>query len=253
MSEHILTEQVGGVLRIQINRPAKRNALTAEMYTAMADALELGDDDAGVRAILITGTADTFTGGNDLTDFLQSPPSGPDSPVLRFLHAVSHAPKPVVAAVSGAAIGIGTTMLLHCDLVYADETARFQLPFVDLGLCPEAASSYLLPALAGHQRAAELLLLGEPFGAARAHELGLVTRVVEAWELVAVSQAAAERLVAKPAEALRLTKALMKRGTAAAVDDAMAEEGRHFLERLGSPEAKAAFTAFLEKRPPSKE
>lgn len=250
MTDTILTERAGGVLRLQINRPEKRNALTAEMYSGLARGLAEAEAEADVRVILLAGTADTFTAGNDLKDFLENPPSGPESPVLGFLHAIAHASKPIVAAVSGPAVGVGTTMLLHCDLVYADETAKFQLPFVDLGLTPEAASSYLLPAIAGYHRAAELLLLGEPFGAEKAREIGLVTDVVEAWELTNVAQGAAEKLAVKPAEAVRLTKQLMKRATASAVDEAMAEEGRHFLERLRSPEAKAAFTAFLEKRPP---
>jgi enoyl-CoA hydratase/carnithine racemase len=249
MSE-IVVEKSDRVLRIRLNRPEKKNALTTGMYRAFADALRSADSDADVRAILVHGTPDTFTAGNDLQDFLANPPQGPESPVLAFLDAVTHVAKPLVAAVNGVAVGIGTTMLLHCDLVYAGQDAKFALPFVNLGLCPEAASSYLLPALAGHQRAAELLLLGEPFDAVKAHAIGLVTEVVPSDLALEAADQAARKLAAKPPASVRLTKRLLKAQTRAMMEAALAEEIRLFRERLVSAEAKEAFSAFLEKRKP---
>jgi enoyl-CoA hydratase/carnithine racemase len=246
----VLTARDGAVQRIQINRPEKKNALTAEMYAAIAAALKAADADAGVRAVLIHGAGDAFTAGNDLQDFLANAPRTPDAPVFGFLEAVSHAEKPLVAAVSGVAVGVGTTMLLHCDLVYAADGTKFALPFVNLGLCPEAASSFLLPAIVGYQRAAELLLLGEPFDAAKAYALGIVTEVVPAEILMMRAGDAARKLAEKPAASVRLSKRLMKRAWMPAIEAALAEEIRHFGERLGSPEAKEAFSAFLEKRKP---
>lgn len=249
MSE-ILVEKSERVLRIQLNRPAKKNALTTGMYQAFAEALRSANADADVRAILVHGTSDAFTAGNDLHDFLANPPQGPESPVLVFLDAVTHVDKPLVAAVNGVAVGIGTTMLLHCDLVYAGQDAKFALPFVNLGLCPEAASSFLLPALAGYQRAAELLLLGEPFDAVKAHAIGLVTEVVPSDLTFEAAEQAARKLAAKPPASVRLTKRLLKAQTKAMLEAALAEEIRHFRERLVSAEAKEAFGAFLEKRKP---
>jgi enoyl-CoA hydratase/carnithine racemase len=246
----VLTAREGAVQRIQINRPEKKNALTTGMYAAIADAIKAADADAGVRVVLIHGAGEAFTAGNDLQDFLANPPRTPDAPVVRFLDAVSHAEKPLVAAVSGVAVGVGTTMLLHCDLVYAAAGTKFALPFVNLGLCPEAASSFLLPAIVGYQRAAELLLLGEPFDAAKAHQLGIVTEVVPAEILMMRAGDAAKKLAEKPAASVRITKRLMKRAWMPAIDAALAEELRNFGERLGSPEAKEAFGAFLEKRKP---
>lgn len=246
----VLTARDGAVQRIQINRPEKKNALTADMYAAIAAALRAADADPGVRVVLIHGAGDAFTAGNDLQDFLANAPRTPEAPVFGFLHAVSHAEKPLVAAVSGVAVGVGTTMLLHCDLVYAADGTKFALPFVNLGLCPEAASSFLLPSIAGYQRAAELLLLGEPFDAAQAHALGIVTEVVPAEILMMRAGEAATKLAEKPAASVRLTKRLMKRAWMPAIETALAEEIRHFGERLGSPEAKEAFSAFLEKRKP---
>jgi enoyl-CoA hydratase/carnithine racemase len=246
----VLIERDGAVLRIGLNRPEKKNAITVAMYRALGDALEAASADAGVRAVLICGKPEVFSSGNDVADFLADPPRGEDFAPFRFLRVLGHFDKPLVAAVSGAAIGIGTTLLLHCDLVYAAAGTRFQLPFASLGLVPEAASSLLLPRLAGWHRAAELLMLGEPFGAETARELGLVNRVVPAGELGETATAAAHALAAKPPAALRATKALMKQALAAQVDDAMAREIREFTERLRSPEAKEAFTAFLEKRKP---
>jgi enoyl-CoA hydratase/carnithine racemase len=246
----VLTARDGAVQRIQINRPEKKNALTAEMYAAIAAALKAADADAGVRAVLIHGAGDAFTAGNDLQDFLANAPRTPDAPVFGFLEAVSHAAKPLVAAVNGVAVGVGTTMLLHCDLVYAADGTKFALPFVNLGLCPEAASSFLLPAIVGYQRAAELLLLGEPFDAAKAYALGIVTEVVPAEILMMRAGDAARKLAEKPAASVRLSKRLMKRAWMPAIEAALVEEIRHFGERLGSPEAKEAFSAFLEKRQP---
>jgi enoyl-CoA hydratase/carnithine racemase len=246
----VLATRAGALQRIQLNRPDKKNALTAAMYGAIADALRAAHADPAVRVVLIHGAGGAFTAGNDLQDFLANPPRTPDAPVARFLHAVSHAEKPLVAAVDGVAVGVGTTMLLHCDLVYAAAGTRFSLPFVNLGLCPEAASSFLLPAIAGYQRAAELLLLGEPFDATHAHALGIVTEVVPAETLLVRAEEAAQKLAAKPAASVRLTKRLMKRAWMPAVEAALAEEMREFGARLGSPEAKEAFSAFLEKRKP---
>ena len=248
--EHIITESRDGVLRIEIDRPDKKNALTAAMYQAMADAIKAAEADHKVRVLLIHGKVDLFTAGNDLQDFLDNPPRDDNRPVFQFLYGISQAQKPIVAAVAGPAVGIGTTMLLHCDLVYAAPNARLQLPFVNLGLVPEAASSLLLPALIGYQRAAELLLLGESFTAQTAKEIGLVTEVVPEEQLFDTAMAQAKKLARKPAASLRLTKRLMKQGQMAAVEQRIKLEASHFGERLDSPEAKEAFTAFLEKRKP---
>ena len=248
--KHILSETRDGIARIEINRPDKKNALTAAMYQAMADAINAAEADAKVRVTLIHGKADLFTAGNDLQDFLDNPPRDDDRPVFQFLYGISRAQKPIVAAVAGAAVGIGTTMLLHCDLVYAAPNSRLQLPFVNLGLVPEAASSLLLPALVGYQRAAELLLLGEPFSAQKAQEIGLVTEVVPEDRLFDTALAQARKLAAKPAASLRLTKQLMKQGQLDAVAQRIKLESDHFGKRLASPEAKEAFSAFLEKRKP---
>jgi len=233
---------------IELARVDKRNALTAAMYAAMTDALAAAESDPGVRAILIHGTSDCFTAGNDLKDFLEGPAGA--SQALRFITALSKVAKPVVAGVGGPAIGIGTTMLLHCDLVYAAPSARFQLPFAQLGLVPEGASSLLLPMTAGYQRAAELLLLGQPFTAEKALDAGIVTEIVPEEVLLERARTAAAALAALPPESVRLTKQLMKRPIAAAVAAQMAEEARLFAERLQSAEAKEAMSAFLEKRKP---
>jgi enoyl-CoA hydratase/carnithine racemase len=247
---HIVTETKDGIARIEIDRPEKKNALTAAMYQAMADAIKAAEADSKVRVVLIHGKSDLFTAGNDLQDFLDNPPRDDNRSVFQFLYRVSQAQKPIVAAVAGAAVGIGTTMLLHCDLVYAAPNSRLQLPFVNLGLVPEAASSLLLPALIGYQRAAELLLLGEPFTAQKAKEIGLVTEVVPEDQLFDTAMAQAKKLASKPAASLRLTKRLMKQGQMAAVEQQIKLEASHFGERLDSPEAKEAFSAFLEKRKP---
>lgn len=250
MTDQIVTTLDSGILTVEMRRPDKKNALTAAMYGAMADAIHGANMNAGVRVLLICGQPDCFTAGNDLKDFLANPPSGDDSPVFRFLRAIAAAEKPMVGAVAGVAVGIGTTMLLHCDLVVAGESARFQLPFVNLGLCPEAASSLLLPMVAGYQRAAELLLLGEIVGASEARDMGFVNRVVPDSEVLEQGLTLARRLAALPAASLRITKALMKRSLASSIREAMTAEGAEFRQRLDSPEAKEAFTAFLEKRRP---
>lgn len=249
MSSHILTAVEDRIARVEIARPDKKNALTAEMYAALARALAAADADPSVRAVLVHGAPGCFSAGNDLKDFLARP-AGSESPAFEFLRRISTLAKPIVAAVAGPAVGIGTTMLLHCDLVFAAPSARFQLPFVSLGLVPEAASSLLLPLTAGYQRAAELLLLGEAFGVEKAAAAGIVNEVVPEEALTARARAAALALAALPPESVRLTKQLLKRPHAAAVAAQMAEEIRLFAERLESPEAKEAFTAFLEKRKP---
>ena len=252
MSEQIGTELDGSILRVEIRRPEKKNALTGPMYEALANALEAAERNPDVRVILIHGQPGAFTAGNDLSDFLANPPVSeePLPPVFRFLNTFSTLTKPFMAAVSGVAVGVGTTMLLHCDLVYAGESARFQLPFVNLGLCPEAGSSLLLPALGGHQRAAEMLLLCEPFNAEKARELGLVNAVLPDADVLDHALAQARKLAAQPAAAVRMTKQLMKRTQAALLQQTMQEEARQFRTLLVPPEAKEAFSAFFEKRKP---
>ena len=245
----ILSEKRDGVLRIGFNRPEKKNAITGDMYRTLAGALQSASSDPSVRVVLFHGRPDAFTAGNDLGDFLKFP-MDEGSPVLAFLHALVDFDKPMVAAVAGLAVGIGTTVLLHCDLVYLAPNARLSLPFINLGLTPEAASSYLLPRLAGYQRAAELLLLGEPFGAEQAREIGLANAIVEPDRLLDAALAAATKLAQKPTAALRLSRALLKQGTKAAVEQALSAEMRIFSERLRSPEAKEAMSAFFEKRKP---
>lgn len=240
----------GAVLAIGFNRPQKKNALTAAMYSAMAEALALAASDEGVRVVLFHGSAEAFTAGNDLEDFMQRPPTGEDAPVFRFLIAVAGATKPMVAAVNGPAVGLGTTLLLHCDLVYAGDNARFAMPFTQLGLVPEFGSSYLLPLIAGYQRAAELLLLGEPFGAQQAFEAGFVTRVVPAAETLDAAWAAAEKLARLPAKSIQLTRSLLKAAHREAIERQLRTEGAHFRTMLGEPAAREALAAFLEKRKP---
>jgi len=250
VSQHILVETKDRVTRIELNRPEKKNALTLEMYAAMAKALAEADADARVRAVLIHGQPACFCSGNDVKDFLELERAPGASPASGFLRAISTARKPLVAAVGGPAVGVGTTMLLHCDLVYAATNARLQLPFVPLGLLPEAASSLLLPAMAGYRRAAEMLLLGAPFGAEKALAAGIVTEIVPEAELLERARQAALALAALPPESVRMTKELMKRGLAREVQERMTEELQLFGERLRSPEAKEALRAFLEKRKP---
>ena len=249
MAEHIVVSVQDRILTLRLDRPEKKNALTQGMYLGMIDALKQADADPDVRLVLITGTQDCFTAGNDLADFANAKP-GETSPAILYLQMLAAAQKPVVAAVGGVAVGIGTTMLLHCDLVYAASDARFQLPFVNLGLCPEAASSVLLPGLMGHRRAAELLFFGEPFTAAIAHDLGIVNAVVSGDELLATATAKARQLAEKPPAALRTTKALLKRGTTGAIADGMARETEQFAALLQGPEAREAMMAFMQRRKP---
>ena len=250
MSELIETGVRNGVLTLRFNRPQKKNAITRPMYTALADAMAAGEATDDVGAHLFLGAPGTFTAGNDLADFLarDGHPS-PDAPVQAFLETVVGARKPLIAAVDGLAIGIGTTLLLHCDLVYASPAAKLSTPFIDLGLVPEAASSLLLPERCGHAVAFELLCLGATFGAERALRAGLVNEIVPADLLEAHATEAAERLARKPRRALMLSRGLL-RGDGKRVRTRMREEFAHFSERLQSAEAREAFAAFLEKRPP---
>ncbi len=242
----ILIADHGAVRALTFDRPEKLNAFTADMYSALTAALHDANHDDGVRVIVLQGAGGAFTAGNDLRDFLDAPPSGEHSPAVRFLYGLVACDKPLVAAVEGPAVGIGCTMLLHCDLVYASEDARFQLPFVNLGLSPEAASSYLLPRVAGLQRASELLLLGEPFSAHRAREAGIVNEVLphEAVRDRALERAAA--LAARPAAAVAATRELLRASLRETLEDVLGTEIEVFAGRLASPEAKEAFRLFIE-------
>ena len=246
----VIVETKDRIARIEIARLDKKNALTAAMYNAMADAMAAAEADPQVRVIIVHGARDCFTAGNDLKDFLDRSASGGPSSAFRFISALPTLKKPLVAAVGGSAVGIGTTMLLHCDFVYAAPNAKFHMPFVALGLVPEAASSLLLPMIAGYQRAAELLMLARPFDAAKAQAAGFVTEIVPEVELFERARETALALAALPAASVRLTKQLMKHQLSEAIAAQMKEEGRIFAERLGSPEAKEAMTAFFEKRKP---
>jgi len=251
MSEHVLVERDGDCLSITLNRPERRNAITVAMYAALADAVESAAEDSSLRLITLQGRGEDFTAGNDLNDFLQAMPrEGEDIPVWRLLRALAGNRVPIVAAVQGNAVGIGTTMLFHCDLVLAEESARFSMPFVDLGLVPEAASSLLLPRLAGRRRAARYLLLGEPFGADDALSFGLVSHMVPTGGLDAALARVVNALKAKPREALRLTQALLRRADDGEVLDRMALENGHFSERLSSQEVRDAITAFFARKMP---
>ncbi|OOG44708.1 enoyl-CoA hydratase [Polaromonas sp. A23] len=246
----ILPHTEAGVMTITLNRVDKKNSLTAAMYAAMADALEAAQADAAVRVVVIQGHETIFSAGNDIGDFLNKPPAGMDSPVFRFLRGIATFPKPLLASVCGPAVGVGTTMLFHCDLVYAGDNAAFSMPFVNLGLCPEAASSLLVPQMLGYHRAAEALLLGEPFMAEAALEVGLVNRVVPPMEANGVAQSVARKLAAKPISSLVETKRLMKKGQQQMVLQQMDEEGASFGRMLGEPAAREAFGAFMQKRRP---
>jgi enoyl-CoA hydratase/carnithine racemase len=245
----VIIEKAGAVVELVLDRPKKKNALTHAMYSSLADALDAAALDDGVRAVLVGATGETFCAGNDVHDFMAGFSGDGPPPVLRFIQTLVRFPKPIVAAVHGAAVGIGATMLLHCDLVYASETARLQLPFVTMGLVPEAGSSLLLPLRVGRAVASEMALLGAPVDARRARELGLVNDVVAAAELRLRARARAEDLARLPPRALRAARDLM-RGDPAALGARIAEESARFFECLGSPEAREAFTAFLERRPP---
>ncbi|SDP11363.1 enoyl-CoA hydratase-related protein [Pseudomonas jinjuensis] len=251
MSEHILVEREQGLLTLRLNRLDKKNALTAAMYAALADALEAAEQDAGVRVVMIAGSADCFTAGNDIVDFLERPPTGPESPVFRFMRALLEFSKPVVAAVAGPAVGIGTTLLLHCDLVYVSRDARLKMPFVNLALCPEFGSSFLLPRLLGHAHAARLLLQGEGFDGEQAAAWGI------AGEALADGEATLERaretalgLLELAQSSLVDSKRLMKSGYIEKLRRVVREEGDLFVQRLPLPEAVEALSAFTQRRKP---
>lgn len=249
MSESVLSQAAAdGVVQITMNRPERKNALDRASYAGLIEAIAAAEADASVRVLLLTGAGGCFTSGNDIKDFAVAAAAGEGPKIaIDFLHAISTAKKPIVAAVEGFAVGIGTTMLLHCDLAVAGRSASFRLPFAALGLSPEGGSSYLLPLVAGAKKAAELLMLGEPFDAATAAQAGLLNAVVEDGTALEAGFARAKALAAMPPESLALTKMLLKRGSAAAVAETIATEARHFGERLRSPEAIAAFAAFLKK------
>lgn len=242
-----------GVMHVVFNRPERKNSLTDEMYIAIEEAIDAAASEPEVKVLLLSGAAGVFTAGNDLDGFVNQPPTDADAPVFRFLRKLAAFPKPVIAAVEGLAIGVGTTMLLHCDLVYAADNARFALPFVTLGLVPEAASSLLLPRLAGHQRAAEKLLFGDPFPVGEAQALGFVNRVLPAGEVLSFAVERAERLALLPAGSIRGTKTLMKAKTRGEGDEILGHMGQEiklFVQRLGGPAMREAIAAFKEKRKP---
>jgi enoyl-CoA hydratase/carnithine racemase len=242
----VLSHLEGGVLTLTLNRAARKNALTEAMYRTLADALTHAATQDEVRVVVLQGQPNVFSAGNDVQDFLQSPPNHPQAPVFDFLRALATFPKPLLASVCGPAVGVGTTMLLHCDLVFAGDNALFSVPFVNLGLCPEAASSLLLPKLMGHQRASEVLLLGDPFAAEAALEIGLVNRVLPPTEVNAYAQTQAQRLAGKPTASVLATKRLLK-GQTEAVLQRMEEEAALFGRMLTEPAAREAFAAFLTK------
>ena len=247
----LLTDITDGVLTLTFNRLDKKNSISTSMYATLAEALQKARDDGAVRAVVFQGHETIFSAGNDIGDFLNQAPATSDSPVYQFLSALSTFPKPVLAAVCGPAVGIGTTLLFHCDLVYAGDNAAFSMPFVNLGLCPEAASSYLAPQRMGYGRAAEALLLGEPFMAESALEMGLISRIVPPSEAAALARRQAIKLASKPLSSVIETKRLMKKGQAQGVAERMQEEGAIFSCMLSEPAAREAFTAFMEKRKPN--
>ncbi len=243
----ILVTREDAILRITFNRPAKRNALTVAMYATMADALEAAASDDTVRVVMFAGNGALFTAGNDLVDFVSNPPAGDDAPVSRFLRAIATHPAVLIAAVQGRAVGVGTTMLLHCDFVVAEETAELHMPFVDLALVPEAASSLLVPASIGYKRAARLFMLGEKMNAAEALSHGIISEVAPVGGAVTAAEALATTLLAKPAGALRACKRLMKSETNTVLGR-MAEEGAAFAAQLRTPELQATVAAFFANK-----
>jgi len=248
MTDAIQIERERGVLTLRLNRPEKKNALTRAMYSYLAEALKQADTDPEINAVLITGSAECFTAGNDIADFIQQPPGSLDSPVFHFMLNLLECRKPVIAAVSGAAVGIGTTMLLHCDLVYVSRDARLRMPFVNLGLCPEFGSSLILPRLLGHAKAAELLLLGEGFSGEQAAEWGIATEALGTGEAaLAKAREMALRFESLPPEAVRISKQLMKAPDRELLRKVIEEEGALFTQRLRSPEALAALTGFIKR------
>jgi len=240
----VLIEQVGSILRVQLNRPEKKNALKPEMYEALIDALEQADSEGDIRVLYITGSGDSFCAGNDLKTFVENPLA---DAAYRFIQRFASAKTPIVAAVNGLAVGVGVTMLLHCDLVYCVPEATYNFAFIDLGVVPEAASSYLLPLLVGQRRAAELLMLGEKFGAKTAKDIGLVNRILDVDKFDETAWTFAERLASKPPEALRLTKQLLKRGNEAVINETIDHELDIFAERLQSDEVKQIMQAFFSR------
>jgi enoyl-CoA hydratase/carnithine racemase len=247
----IITERSENILKVQLNRPAKKNAMTSNMYLEMARTLDEAAKEDEIRVVLWHAAGNSFSAGNDLEDFMKNPPGPGESPQARLIHALIDFNKPLIAAVQGAAIGGGTTMLAHCDFVYAGTSAKFELPFVNLGLVPEFGSSYLLPLRFGFVRAAELILLGKPFPASRAAELGLVTQVVPDEQLQATAEEAARTLAAKPGAALQACKRLMKWASREQLEQAVKLENQEFAERVRSDEAKEAFRAFFARRQPA--
>ena len=251
MTEHVLTELHNHTLTVRLNRPDRKNALTHEMYTALGDALQQAEQNDQVRCVLFCGSEDCFTAGNDLGDFTKGLPGAfQETPVGRFLFLLASSGKPVVAAVNGPAVGIGTTMLLHCDMVVAGENARFQMPFANLGLCPEGGSSLLLPAWLGRVRAAELLMLGDAFTAEDAKTMGLINQICPPEDTENQARTLCDRLSAQAPAAIRATKEMLNRPTLESLKEAMLAEGERFSERLKSDEAAEAFAAFKEKRKP---
>ena len=249
MTDAILLHRERGLLTLQLNRPDKRNALTRAMYTQLAEALEQADADSAINAVLIQGSSECFTAGNDIGDFLEQPPSDLDSPAFHFMKSLLNCRKPVIAAVAGVAVGIGTTLLLHCDLVYISRDARLRMPFVNLGLCPEFGSSLILPRLLGHAKAAELLLLGEGFTGEQAAAWGIATEALGSGEAaLARAREMAERFVILAPGAVQVTKQLMKSVDRDQLRQVIEEEGALFVQRLKSPEAIAALSGFIAKR-----
>jgi enoyl-CoA hydratase/carnithine racemase len=248
--DDIVTEHTESVLRVQFNRPTKRNAMTAAMYLSLASIFNEAEKDENTRVVLWHGAGDSFCAGNDIDDFLKNPPGPGESPQARLMEALINFDKPLVVAVHGAAIGGGTTMLLHCDFIYAGESTKFQMPFINLAIVPEFGSSCAVPARIGHVRAAELILLGAPFDARRAAELGLVTQVISDKEVLARATETAGKLAAKPARALQASKRLMKQPFREQIKAAMKAENEEFSVQVRSEDAREAFTAFLEKRRP---
>jgi enoyl-CoA hydratase/carnithine racemase len=249
MPNAIEVERERGLLTLRLNRPEKKNALTRAMYSHLAEALKQADADPEINAVLVTGSAECFTAGNDIADFIQQPPGNLDSPVFHFMLNLLECRKPVIAAVAGAAVGIGTTMLLHCDLVYVSRDARLRMPFVNLGLCPEFGSSLILPRMLGHAKAAELLLLGEGFSGEQAAQWGIATEALGSGEAtLAKAREMALRFESLPPEAVRVSKQLMKAPDRELLRKVIEEEGALFTQRLRSPEAMAALSAFINRQ-----
>lgn len=251
MSEHIQVLEEAGILTITINRLDKKNALTHEMYSTLAQCLSDANEAPTTKVVYLTGSQDIFTAGNDLGEFASNPPSGPDSPVLKFLSSLAALEKPLVVAANGPAVGIGTTLMLHSDFVILGEQTRLQMPFVSLGLCPEAASSYLLPRRVGHPKTAEWLLLGKAFTANEALEASLVNEVLPKDQFQAKALDIAKQITKLPTAAVAVTKKLIKQHDEERVINTIEREGKLFVERVHSPEAKEAFTAFFQKRTPN--